>query len=95
MFSHIKETQNSYKQQYWSYYEQVVSNNFKIGVYYSFHKERLEQRKFTEIIENCAEKVLGFKIKFIVNICTAPEKADIQEVTTNQNLTALAEEVLL
>lgn len=74
---------------------QVVSNNFKIGVYYSFHKERLEQRKFTEIIENCAEKVLGFKIKFIVNICTAPEKADIQEVTTNQNLTALAEEVLL
>jgi hypothetical protein len=61
----------------------------EVKVFYTFHKEQLQQPKFLAMLEECVVPVTGGRIKFefIVNEPT-PAQAE-------QNLTTLAEDLLM
>lgn len=69
-----------------------------IAVYYKFHKEQLQQPKFMKMIEECAEPLIGGRIKleFVLReptLTSSPTQTDA--ATGSQTLSSLAEELLV
>lgn len=68
----------------------------RVKVYYSFHKEQLQQPKLKRIIEECGQKIVGDKISFKFELTTPPSEAEVVEVPAKtESLEALAEEALM
>ena len=70
--------------------------DFKIGVYYKFHKEQLEEFKNRQILENVLKQVL----KKDVNLCCVLHEIPVQVSTEivnltepEQDITSVAEEI--
>ncbi len=76
--------------------ESGANGTTKIGVYYQFHKEQLQQPKFKKIIEDCGRQIVGTRIGFKVILRDLPPKADLVDVPAQtETLEALAEETLM
>lgn len=68
----------------------------KIGVYYQFHKEQLQQSKYRKIIEDCGQQLIGSKINFKIILKDLPSRANLVDVPAKtDSLEALAEEALM
>lgn len=67
----------------------------KIGVYYRFHQEQLQQPKFLTIIEDCSRQVVGEKVKFDFLLQEAPIKTELMEPDGAPDLGKLARSALL
>lgn len=64
----------------------------KIGVYYKFHKDMLDEDRSRRIIEDVAEKVLNDKLRVECVLLEAPKKAELKDAA-NENLVSLAQEI--
>lgn len=68
----------------------------QVGVYYKFHQEQLQQRKYMALIQDCAKDVIGVPLPLQVALQATPAKAALVEVEeASQDLVELAEEALL
>jgi DNA polymerase III subunit gamma/tau len=68
----------------------------QVGVYYKFHQEQLQQRKYMTLLRDCAKDVVGELLPIEVALQQAPHQADLVEMKENdQDLSTLAEEALL
>lgn len=54
-------------------------NNLILGVFYSFHKEQLENGMHRQILEETIEQVLGQPIRVICRLVEAPPKRNIEK----------------
>lgn len=61
----------------------------EIAVFYTFHKEQLQQPKFLAMLEECVQPVTGGRIRFEF-VVKEPEKTE-----DNKDLSALAEDLLM
>lgn len=50
-----------------------------LGVYYSFHKERLEDNPHRDLLEKTIEEIMGNKIRVVCTLTDPPEKPKVQE----------------
>jgi transcriptional antiterminator Rof (Rho-off) len=64
----------------------------KLEVYYKFHKEKIEEMKNREVLENVAEKVFQNKIKLECLLAEAPAKSELTDIK-NQNIISVAEQM--
>lgn len=68
----------------------------QVGVYYKFHQEQLQQRKYMALIQDCAKDVVGATLPLRIALQQTPVGANLVEVVEpTANLTELAEEALL
>jgi DNA polymerase-3 subunit gamma/tau len=76
-------------------------STLKLGVYYSFHKERLEEESHRKILEDVIEKIVGNRIR-VICILTKPPKRSVEKnikeevVLTEddgENIVKVAEEI--
>jgi hypothetical protein len=68
------------------------NGKLKVGVYYKFHKDKLEEEKSRRLIEEATEKILNNKYRLECVVLEASQKAESKDVKNN-NLVALAEEI--
>lgn len=68
------------------------NNKIKLGVYYQFHKDKLEEAKTKKMIEDVALNVLGKDIRIECCLAEAPLKRELTEVN-NQNIISVAEQM--
>lgn len=64
----------------------------KLGVYYKFHKDKLEEAKTLKMIEDACLNVLGSNTKIEFCLSEAPARQQLTEVN-NQNIITVAEEM--
>lgn len=77
----------------------MESGKVKLGVYYKFHKDKLEEMKNKVIVENAISKV--FKLNQVsVEFCLAEANENMQliepksdDIVSQENITKLAEEI--
>lgn len=50
-----------------------------LGVYYSFHKERLEGNPHRDLLERVVEEILGSKVRVVCTLTNPPEKPKVVE----------------
>lgn len=67
-------------------------NKIKLGVYYQFHKDKLEETKTKKILEDIALNIFGKDIRIECCLAEAPVKQELTEVT-NQNIITVAEQM--
>lgn len=72
-----------------------VNGTAEVAVFYKFHKEQLEQPKFQEMILACAAPIAQGEVELKYVLTTPPQTAELAETKSDQNLAALAEEVLV
>ena len=67
-------------------------NKLKLGVYYKFHKDKLEETKTRKMLEDVALSIFGRDIRIECCLETAPEKRELTDVN-NQNIISVAEQM--
>lgn len=68
----------------------------QLGVYYKFHQEQLQQRKYMRLLQDCAKDIVGVSLPLQVLLESPPQGASLVEVPeATATLTELAEETLL
>ena len=68
----------------------------KVGVYYKFHQEQLQQQKYMALLQDCAKDVIGVSLPLQIALQQAPRDASLVEVEEkNEDLVQLAEDALL
>lgn len=70
----------------------LKGSDLKLGVYYKFHKDKLEETKTKKMLENIALNVLGKDIRIECCLEEAPAKVQLTDVN-NQNIIAVAEQM--
>ena len=79
-------------------------SNLTLGVFYNFHKERLESILHKNILENVCQTILGKKVKVVCTLTEAPkkiegEKSKKSEVvlteTEDEDIIKIAEEIFV
>lgn len=72
-------------------------NNLTLGVYYRFHKERLEEVSHRKVLEDVAASVMGCPIKVTCTLTDPPIKKDIPTPplteTKDNDIIKIAEEI--
>lgn len=70
--------------------------NLRLGVYYKFHKDKLEELKNKKMLEDIATKIFNSPMRFEC-VVTAPEVKDLPKVqltdVNNNNIMTVAEEI--
>lgn len=67
-------------------------NYLKLGVYYKFHKDKLEEARNKKIMEDAMQKVFEKEIRYECVLAEAPVKSELTE-NVNQNIIDNAEEI--
>jgi len=67
-------------------------DKLNLGVYYKFHKDKLEENKNKLILEEAFRKVFDRQIKFECTLTDAPAKTELTD-TENKNIMTVAEEI--
>ncbi len=67
-------------------------NSLKLGVYYKFHKDKLEEAKTKKMLEDIALNVLGKDIRIECCLAEAPAKVELTDVK-NENIISVAEQM--
>ncbi|MFZ3301679.1 MAG: hypothetical protein WA152_03140 [Microgenomates group bacterium] len=67
-------------------------NNLKLGVYYKFHKDKLEEAKTRKMLEDACLNVLGNDTRIEFCLAEAPVRQQLTEVN-NQNIITVAEQM--
>lgn len=70
----------------------LEENKLILGVYYQFHKDKLEEAKTKKMLEDIALNVLGKDIRVECTLTTAPPKVQLTDVD-NQNIISAAKEM--
>lgn len=70
----------------------LEGNNLKLGVYYKFHKDKLEEARNRKILEEAALKVFEKNIRIQCLLTEAPSNIQLTE-NTNENIMTAAEEI--
>ncbi len=72
-------------------------SNLILGVYYRFHKERLEEVSHRKVLEDVAASVMGCPIKVTCTLTDPPIKKDISTPplteTKDDDIIKIAEEI--
>ena len=68
------------------------NNNLKLGVYYQFHKDKLEEAKTKKMLEDIALNVFGKDIRIECCLAEAPAKVELTDVK-NENIISVAEQM--
>jgi len=63
-----------------------------LGVYYKFHKDKLEENRNKEILESIFFKVLGKNVTYECVLTEIPKRSELTDVV-NQNIMTAAEEI--
>lgn len=63
-----------------------------LGVYYKFHKDKLEENKNKQILEEAFRKVFDRQIKIECILTDAPPKTELTDIE-NKNIMTAAEEI--
>lgn len=71
---------------------EVNDKILKLGVYYKFHKDKLEEAKTLKMIEDACFNVLGNNTKIEFCLAEVPQRQQLTEVN-NQNIITIAEEM--
>jgi hypothetical protein len=71
---------------------ELEGNNLKLGVYYKFHKDKLEETKTKKMLEDIALNIFGKDIRIECCLAEAPVKRELTDVT-NQNIITVAEQM--
>ncbi len=56
-----------------------------LGVYYSFHKERLEAQPHRQILDNIIREVVGRNVRIVCTL-TSPEKKDVEVIKKEEGV---------
>ncbi|EKE05074.1 MAG: hypothetical protein ACD_19C00426G0096 [uncultured bacterium] len=67
-------------------------NKIKLGIYYQFHKDKLEETKTKKMIEDIALNIFGKDIRIECCLEEAPAKVQLTDVA-NQNIISVAEQM--
>ena len=68
----------------------------EVLVYYKFHQEQLQQQKYMNLLQDCAQDLVGRSVPLQVALRALPKDATLVEVKNPSNqLTQLAEEALM
>lgn len=70
----------------------MEGNSIKLGVYYKFHKDKLEEQKTKKMLEDVVLNVFGKDIKIDCLLTEAPPKVQLTDVV-NKNIITVAEEM--
>jgi hypothetical protein len=68
------------------------NNSLKLGVYYQFHKDKLEEAKTKKMLEDIALNVFGKDVRIECCLAEAPAKVELTDVS-NQNIISVAEQM--
>lgn len=71
---------------------ELNDNSLKLGVYYKFHKEKLEEAKTKKMLEDALQSVVGSNMGIEFCLAEAPASQQLTEVN-NQNIITVAEEM--
>ena len=71
---------------------EVNDKSLKLGVYYKFHKEKLEEAKTKKMLEDALQSVVGSNMGIEFSLAEAPAKRELTDVN-NQNIITVAEEM--
>lgn len=71
---------------------EVNEKNLKLGVYYKFHKEKLEEAKTKKMLEDALQSVMGLNMGIEFSLAETPKKVQLTDVN-NQNIITVAEEM--
>jgi len=58
-------------------------NTLELGVFYRFHKERLEMREHRSLLEDVASEIFGSQVKIVCSLTEQPVKVESEEINTN------------
>jgi len=58
-------------------------NTLELGVFYRFHKERLEMREHRSLLEDVASEIFGSQVKIVCSLTEQPIKEESEEINTN------------
>ena len=61
-------------------------NTFKLGVFYKFHKERLEDIKYRKIFEDVVAEIFGKPIKLVCTLTEPPQRKEQPVVQKVENV---------
>jgi len=67
-------------------------NKLKLGVYYQFHKDKLEETQTKKMLEDVALTIFGREIRVECCLEEAPAKVQLTDVS-NQNIISVAEQM--
>jgi hypothetical protein len=67
-------------------------DSLKLGVYYKFHKDKLEENRNRKIMEEAMQRVLAKDIKYECVLAEAPVKLELTD-NENKNIMTAAEEI--
>lgn len=67
-------------------------DKLKLGVYYKFHKDKLDEIKNKTILENAMQKIFEKQITIECTLTDLPPKSELTE-RVNQNIMTAAEEI--
>lgn len=67
-------------------------NKIKLGVYYKFHKDKLEEAKTKKMLEDVVLNILGKEIRIECCLAEAPVRQELTEVN-NQNIITVAKQM--
>ena len=67
-------------------------DKLNLGVYYKFHKDKLEENKNKQILEEALKRVFDKQIKFECTLTEAPPQVELTD-TENKNIMSVAEEI--
>ena len=67
-------------------------NRIKLGVYYQFHKDKLEETKTKKMLEDIALNIFGREVIIECCLAEAPAKRELTDVN-NQNIISVAEQM--
>lgn len=68
------------------------NDNLKLGVYYKFHKDKLEESRNKKIMEEAMQKVFSKQVRYECVLAEAPKNTELTE-NVNQNIMTAAEEI--
>ncbi len=67
-------------------------NRIKLGVYYQFHKDKLEETKTKKMLEDIALSIFGKEVRIECCLEEAPARQELTDVN-NQNIINVAEQM--
>ncbi len=70
----------------------LEDHSLKLGVYYQFHKDKLEETKTKKMLEDIALNIFGREIRIECYLETAPAKQELTDVA-NPNIISVAEQM--
>jgi len=70
----------------------LENNKLKLGVYYKFHKDKLDEMKTKKMLEEIVLNIFGKEISIECTLTEVPPKVQLTEVN-NQNIINVAEQM--